>query len=85
MGFLAFYYRLKTKMLIPVLVFLAVGIVMVGLARIHVQAHWPSDVAAAYLLAAITLLVLIRAFLWLRSTECTNTSPITGRRSRTPT
>ena len=69
MGFLAFYYHLKTKMLIPLLVFLAVGIVMVGLARIHVQTNWPSDVAAAYLLGAITLLMLTRVFLWLRSTE----------------
>jgi len=67
MGFLAAYYRLKIKILIPVLGYLAAGIVLVGLARIHVQAHWPSDVAAAYLLAAITLLVLIRVFLWLRS------------------
>ena len=69
MGFLAAYYRLKIKILIPVLVYFTVGIVLVGLARIHVQAHWPSDVAAAYLLAAITLLVFIRVFLWLRSTE----------------
>jgi len=69
MGFLAAYYRVKIKILIPVLVYFTAGIVLVGLARIHVQAHWPSDVAAAYLLAAITVLVLIRVFLWLRSTE----------------
>jgi len=69
MGFLAAYYRMKKKILFPLLVYLAAGIVLIGLSRIHVQAHWPSDVAAAYLLAAITLLVFIRAFLWLRSTE----------------
>ena len=69
MGFLAAYYRMKTNMLIPLLLYFSAGIVLVGLARIHVQAHWPSDVAAAYLLAAITLLVLISGFLWLRGTK----------------
>ena len=67
-GFLAAYYRMKVKILIPLLVLFAALIVLVGPARIHVQAHWPSDVAASYLLAAISLLVIIPVFLWVRST-----------------
>lgn len=63
-GFLAAYYRMKIKMLIPRLVLFMALIVLVAPARIHLQAHWPSDVAAGYLLAAISLLVLISAFLW---------------------
>jgi len=45
-GFLAAYYRMKTKILIPLLVLFATLIVLVAPARIHVQAHWPSDIAA---------------------------------------
>ena len=66
-GFLAAYYRMKTKILIPLLVLFAALIVSVGLGRIHLQAHFPSDVAGGYLMAAISLLVIIPAFLWLRS------------------
>ncbi|MCH8297225.1 MAG: phosphatase PAP2 family protein [Chloroflexi bacterium] len=66
-GFLAVYYRLKIKILIPLLVLFAALIVSVGLGRIHLQAHFPSDVAGGYLMAAISLLVVIPAFLWLRS------------------
>ena len=44
-GFLAVYYRLKTKILIPLLLFFAALIVSVGLGRIHQEAHFPSDVA----------------------------------------
>jgi len=66
-GFLAAYYRLKIKILIPLLLLFAALIVSVGLGRIHLQAHFPSDVAGGYLMAAISLLVVIPAFLWLRS------------------
>ena len=69
MGFLAVYYGLKTKILIPLLSLLAALIVLVGPARIHVQAHWPSDVAAGYLLAALWLLVIIPIFVYLRGTR----------------
>jgi len=68
-GFLAAYYRLKIKVLVPLLVLFAAIIVLVAPARIHVQAHWPSDVAAGYLLAAIWLLVIIPVFVHLRGTQ----------------
>jgi len=67
-GFLAAYYGMKIKILVPLLVLFAALIVLVAPARIHVQAHWPSDVAAGYLMAAISLLVLIPVFLWVRKT-----------------
>ena len=68
-GFLAAYYRMKSKILIPMLVLFAALIVLVAPARIHAQAHWPSDVAAGYLLAAIWLLVMIPIFIYLRGTK----------------
>ena len=68
-GFMAVYYGLKTKILIPLLMLLVALIVLVGPARIHVQAHWPSDVAAGYLLAALWLLVIIPVFVYLRGTQ----------------
>ena len=66
-GFLAVYYRMKKKILVPLLLVLAAIIVLVGPARVHVQAHFPSDVAAGYLLAAIWLLVIIPVFAYVRS------------------
>jgi len=68
-GFLAAYYRMKIKILVPLLSLLAALIVLVGPARIHVQAHWPSDVAAGYLLAALWLLVIIPIFMYVRGTR----------------
>ena len=68
-GFLAAYSRMKIKILIPLLVLFTALIVLVAPARIHVLAHFPSDVAAGYLLAGISLLVVIPVFLWVRSTE----------------
>lgn len=66
-GFLAVYYRMKPKILVPLLVLIAALIVSVGLGRIHHQYHFPSDVAGGYLMAAISLLVIIPTFLWLRN------------------
>ena len=58
-GFLAFYYRLKRKLLVPVLVLVFLVILAVGFARMFEEVHWPSDVAAGYLLGAFWLLLLI--------------------------
>ena len=69
MGFLAVYYQMKKKLLIPLLAVFAIMTVLVGPARVHVQAHYPSDVAAGYLLAAIWLLVIIPVFVYLRGTR----------------
>ena len=49
-GFLAIYYGLKPKLLIPLLIVLVALILAVGFSRIFEEAHWPSDVAAGYLL-----------------------------------
>ncbi len=65
-GFLAVYYRLKPKLLVSVLVLMTAFILATGAARIHLQAHWPSDVAAGSLLGAIWLMVIIPAFLYIR-------------------
>ena len=64
--FLAFHYRLKMRLLVPLVGFLAFFILATGPARIHEQAHWPSDVAAGYLLGALWLLLLIPLFLKLQ-------------------
>ncbi|MCH8226335.1 MAG: phosphatase PAP2 family protein [Chloroflexi bacterium] len=65
-GFLALNYRLNKKALIPLLAFVVAIIILVGPARVSSEAHFPSDVAAGYLLAALWLLVIIPAFLFVR-------------------
>ena len=69
MGFLAIYYRMKPKLLVPLLAIFTAVILLVGPSRVHVQAHFPSDAAAGYLLASIWLLVVIPIFLYIRSTK----------------
>jgi undecaprenyl-diphosphatase len=68
-GFVALYYRLESKVLVPLLVVLGALVILTGPARIFVQAHFPSDVAAGYLLAAIWLMVVIPAVVFLRNTK----------------
>ena len=68
-GALAVYYRMKQKFLVPLLALVAAIILLVGPARIYEQAHWPSDVVAGYLLAALWLLVVIPVFIYARSTK----------------
>lgn len=69
LGFLAIYYRLKKSLLIPLLSLLVALILAVGFARIFEQAHWPSDVAAGYLLGAFWLLVLTPLFIYFQRTS----------------
>ena len=61
-AFLAVYFRLKKNLLVPLLAVLAALVLLVGPARVYEQAHWPSDVAAGYLLGGLWLLILIPAF-----------------------
>ena len=68
-GYLAVYYRVPPKLLVPFLGLLIAFIAAVGLSRIHVGAHWPSDVAAGYLLGAIWLMILIPVFTRLRKVQ----------------
>ncbi len=72
-GFLAIYYGLKRKFLVPVLALFAALILAVGPARIYDQAHWPSDVAAGYLLGALWLMIIIPVFLRLRGVVSSST------------
>lgn len=67
LGYLAVYYRLRPKYLIPVLTAVVSLILAVGFSRILEMAHWPTDVVAAYLLAGIGMLVLIPFFLWVQT------------------
>lgn len=63
-GFLGIYYGLKKKILIPLLALIVALVLAVGFSRIFEQAHWPSDVAAGYLLGGLWLLLLIPSFLY---------------------
>ena len=64
--FLAAYYGLKTKLVVVGAVLLVGFLLVVGVSRVHLQQHWPSDIVAGYLLGGIWLLVLIPLFLYLR-------------------
>ena len=68
-GFLAIYYGLKKKILVPFLLLLVVLILAVGFSRIFEQAHWPSDVAAGYLLGGVWLLLISTAFIYFQKTS----------------
>jgi len=68
-GFLAVYYQMKSKIVIPLLLILGTLTVLVGPARVHVEAHYPSDVVAGYVLAALWLLVIIPVFIYIRGTR----------------
>jgi len=68
-GFLAVYYRMKPKPLLPMLAVFVVVILLTGPSRIHLQAHFPSDVAAGYLLAILWLMVIIPVFLFVRGSS----------------
>ena len=65
-GFLAIHYGVKRKLLTPFILLLVGLILAVGPARLYEKAHWPTDVAAGYLLAALWLLVLVPLFLKLK-------------------
>ena len=63
-AFLAFHMGLKGKALVGAVGLAAFLIVGVGFSRVFEQAHWPSDVAAGYLIGGIGLLVLVPFFLF---------------------
>ena len=65
-AWLAIYYRLNKRLLIPLLGFLLALTLAVGFSRMFEQAHWPSDVAAGYLLGAFWILVLSTSLAYIR-------------------
>ena len=56
---LPFHHRLSRKYAVPIFLLPGILVVAVGPSRIHEGDHWPSDVAAAYLIAAIFLMFLV--------------------------
>ena len=68
-GFLAIYFGLRRRFLVPLLAIFASIIVMVGPARVYEQAHWPTDVAAGYLLAGLFLMIIIPVFIAVQKTR----------------
>jgi len=61
-GFLAllpFHHRFRRRFSVPTFLLPGLLVVAVGPYRIHEGDHWPSDVAAAYLLAAVLLMLLV--------------------------
>ncbi len=62
-AFLGVYYRVPKPVLVPLLLLSGLLISSVGLSRIFVGDHWPSDVAAGYLLGGIWLLLLVPFFI----------------------
>ena len=65
-AWLAIYYRLNKKLLVPLLGILLALTLAVGFSRMFEQAHWPSDVAAGYLLAGFWILVLSTSLAYIR-------------------
>ena len=59
LAFLAIQHRLKRRLSISVVMLAGLLIVAVGPSRIYEGAHWPSDVAAGYLLAWFSLMFLL--------------------------
>lgn len=66
-GFLAFLFYTLLKPSwerTALIVFFALLIVLMGISRIHQGHHWFSDVAGAYLLGSLWLLLTIRIYRW---------------------
>lgn len=58
--------NIDIKIKAPVVGFLIFMILAVGTARVYENIHWPSDIAAGYLLGSLWLLILIPLFNYLR-------------------
>ena len=66
LAWLAIYNKLSKRVLIPLVGFLLAMILAVGFSRMFEQAHWPTDVAAGYVLGAFWIIVLSTAFAYVR-------------------
>ena len=59
LGFLGIQLKARRRYLVPLLIAVTGIILAVGPSRIYEQAHWPSDVAAGYLLGTLWLVIMI--------------------------
>ncbi len=70
LGFFGFIWFLAFTLLKPslkrslLLVFFGILIVLIGISRVYLGEHWPSDVLGSYLLGSLTLVVIIQFYLW---------------------
>lgn len=56
---LAIKHKMRLRLRVPLVLLMALMIVLVGISRVFLSAHWPADVVAGYLLGAILLLLLM--------------------------
>jgi undecaprenyl-diphosphatase len=69
-GFFGFIWFLAFTLLKPsltrnlLLIFFGSLVLLVGASRIYRGEHWASDVLGAYLLASLTLVVIIQIYRW---------------------
>lgn len=65
--YLALRYRLRSSLLVPIVLTSILLISTAGLSRIFQLAHWPTDVVGGYVLGLIALLALICFHRWYES------------------
>ncbi len=81
-GFLGIQLRARRRYLVPLLIAVTGIILAVGPSRIYEQAHWPSDVAAGYLLGTLWLVVIIppiRRFMNKSHAQADEDAPVAGK------
>ncbi len=70
LGFFGFIWFLAFTLLKPsvkrsvVLIVLGILLALIGVSRVYLGEHWPSDVLGSYLLGTLTLVAIIQFYLW---------------------